>query len=120
MKLTDFDTIEWNAGFCAFCSDTPNNVGNNLCDSHTDIYRKLKRDHELQVYFDTLHKLGLDLSQIENVEVEGIDFNDAHDFVDAFIASADQQGKPLTDDQLDFINESCRDFVYEQVMKKIY
>jgi hypothetical protein len=120
MKLTDFDTIQWNAGYCAFCSETPNNVGNNLCNNHTDIYRKLRKQKADLYYNEMMNLLNIDLSQIENVEVDGLNHRDYPDYCDAFIASADQSGVPLTDKQLEFINESCRDFVYEQVMKKIY
>lgn len=120
MKLTDFDTIQNNTGVCAFCSETANNGTNNLCNKHTDIYRKLRQAKKEAYYNEMINLLGIDLSQIENIEFEGIDHSDAHDYVDAYISKADQQGKALTDDQLDFINESCRDFVYESLQKYLY
>lgn len=61
----------------------------------------------------------MDYKLIDNVEVEGIDTNDFPDFVDAYISSADYDGKPMTDDQLDEINED-RDFVYECVENHLY
>lgn len=56
---------------------------------------------------------------IENIEVEGIDTNDYPDFCDAYIASADYNGKEMTDEQLDELNEDS-DFVYECVQKQIF
>ena len=61
----------------------------------------------------------MDYKLIDNVEIQGIDYKDAFDFCDAFIASADYDGKPMTDDQLDEINED-RDFVYECIENHLY
>jgi hypothetical protein len=38
----------------------------------------------------------MDYKLIDNIEVDGIDFKDCPDFCDAFIASADYDGKPMT------------------------
>ena len=56
---------------------------------------------------------------IDNIEVDGIDYNDYPDFCDAFISEATYDGKPMTDEQLDELNEN-RDFVYEQVEKHLF
>lgn len=58
-------------------------------------------------------------TQIEDIEVDGIDHNDYPDYVDAFISSATYQGREMTDEELDQLNEDS-DFVYEQVMKRLY
>ena len=55
---------------------------------------------------------------IDNVKIEGIDMRDYPDFTDAFISYADYDGKPMTEYELDEINED-RDFVYEQTLKAI-
>lgn len=57
--------------------------------------------------------------KITNVVIEGINHKDAPDYVDAFIASADIDGKPATDEQLDKLNEDA-DLVYSLVMLTIY
>ena len=62
----------------------------------------------------------LDLTKIENIEIDDIHMYDYPDFVDAFISYAEIDGVPLTDEQLDYINDEHRDFVYEQVMKRLY
>ena len=56
---------------------------------------------------------------INNIEVEGIDTKDYPDFCDAFIASADYDGKEMTEEQLDELNEDS-DFVYECVQNHLF
>ena len=55
---------------------------------------------------------------IDNIEVDGIDTNDYPDFCDAFISSADYNGKPMTDEQLEALNQDYsfeHDCVYNQL-----
>ena len=61
----------------------------------------------------------MDYKLIENVEVDGIDTNDYPDFCDAYISSADYDGKPMTCEQLDELNED-RDFIYECVQNQLF
>jgi hypothetical protein len=56
---------------------------------------------------------------IDNIEVDGIDTSDYPDLTDSFIAAADYDGVPMTDEQLEEINEDY-DFVYEQVLKYLF
>jgi hypothetical protein len=56
---------------------------------------------------------------ITNVVVAGIDMADAPDFVDAYIESADLDGVPMTEEQLDALSEDY-DFVYNALMKQLY
>jgi len=63
--------------------------------------------------------MKMDYTKIENVEVDGIDTKDYPDFCDAFIASADYDGQPMTDDQLDKLNDDG-DFVYECVQNQLF
>lgn len=56
---------------------------------------------------------------IENIEFDGIDYVDWPDMVDTYISYAERDGVPLTDDQLDEINDD-RDFVYEELMKHLF
>jgi len=64
-------------------------------------------------------KIKLDYSQIENVEVDGIDTRDYPKFCDAFISYADYKGKPMTESQLDTLNDDGS-FIHEQVWKRLY
>ena len=61
----------------------------------------------------------MDYRLIDNVELDGIDYNDYPDFCDAYIASADYDGKPMTDEQLDEINSDSA-FVYECIERYLY
>tara|TARA_R110000744_G_scaffold313647_1_gene420838 strand:- start:13 stop:207 length:195 start_codon:yes stop_codon:yes gene_type:complete len=62
---------------------------------------------------------NLNYAKISDVEVEGIDTRDFPDFCDAFIANADYDGEPMTDEQLDKLNEDS-DFVYECVQNHLF
>lgn len=61
----------------------------------------------------------MDKQLIDNVVIEGIDPKDYPDFCDTFIASADHMGRPMTEEELDEINEDY-EYVYEQVEKFLY
>ena len=61
----------------------------------------------------------IDYALIDNIVVEGIDGKDYPDFCDAFIASADYAGTPMTDEMIEALNKDS-DFVYEQVLNFIY
>ena len=52
---------------------------------------------------------------IDNIEFDGIEFNDYPDFCDAFICSAERNGEPMTATELNELNEDT-DFVYEKLM----
>lgn len=61
----------------------------------------------------------MDYKLIDNIEVDGIDTKDYPDFCDAFISNADYDGKPMTEEQLEELNED-RDFVYESVQNHLF
>lgn len=62
----------------------------------------------------------LDFKKIDNLEFDGIDFSDYPDFVDAYLVSADYDGEEMTEEQIDYINDEYRDFVYERVYDSIF
>ena len=61
----------------------------------------------------------MDLQNVSNLEFDGIDHKDHPDYSDAYIASADYEGQPMTDEQLDELNDN-RDFVYECLMDYLF
>jgi len=61
----------------------------------------------------------MDYKLIDNIDMDGIDYSDYPDFCDAFICAADYDGEPMTQDQLDILNEDL-DFVYACVESYIY
>ena len=64
--------------------------------------------------------MNLDLNEIDNIEVDGVDTKDYPDFCDAYITNADYKGVSMTDEQLDHLNENHGDFVYDAVMDHLY
>lgn len=63
--------------------------------------------------------MKLDYSKISDVEVSGINTRDYPDFVDAFVESATYDGREMSDDELDALNED-RDFVYEKTIERLF
>ena len=58
---------------------------------------------------------------ISDIEISGIDYSDAPDFVDAYISYAvsTETGEPLTQAELDALNDDG-EFVYQAVQDWIY
>jgi hypothetical protein len=63
--------------------------------------------------------IKLDYSKISNVFVDGIDMEDYGDFCDAYIESADYDGREMTEDELEVLNEDSQ-FVNEAVFAQLY
>lgn len=61
----------------------------------------------------------LDYSKITVLEFDDIDHNDAPDYCDAYILNALYDGREMTPEQLEIINEDS-DFVYEALMDYLY
>jgi len=61
-----------------------------------------------------------DTSKIDNVEIEDVYPSDYPEFCDAFIASADYNGRPMTDEELDTLNDEEPEFVLEQVYALLF
>ena len=67
-----------------------------------------------------MKQIEIDYDQIDMASIDmHIDTSDYPDFVDSYILKADYDGRPMTDAELDVLNEDS-DFVYEQVLKRIY
>ena len=62
----------------------------------------------------------IDFKLVTNVSVDGIDTRDYPDFVDAFIVSADYDGKPMSDEMIEEINSDYLDFVSECVYDQLF
>ena len=63
--------------------------------------------------------MKMDYKKIDNIEIDGIEPKDYPDFSNAYIVSADYDGVPMTDEQLDELNEDG-DFQHECIMNDIY
>lgn len=54
-----------------------------------------------------------------NIQFDGIDHKDAPDYCDAHIVSADKNGEPMTEEEIEQLNEDS-DLVYELLMDYLY
>ena len=64
-------------------------------------------------------KKTLDYDKITDVEVDGIDHRDAPDYCDAFVCNASYEGREMTQEELEMLNEDS-EYVYECVMERIH
>ena len=66
-------------------------------------------------------KLTIDYKKIDNIEFDGIDYNDYLDFCDTYIVSADLNGVPMTEEEeeLDELNEDG-EFVHEKLFDFLF
>jgi hypothetical protein len=64
--------------------------------------------------------MTIDFKLIDNVVVDGIDYNDYPDFCDAYIAEADYNGKTMSDEMIEVLNYDYTDFVLEQVYSHLF
>lgn len=66
-----------------------------------------------------MSQIKLDYSKISDVDIDGIDHRDAPDYVDSFICSASYDGRPMTDEEIDVLNDDS-DYVYECLMNYLH
>jgi hypothetical protein len=66
-----------------------------------------------------METLKLDYSKIGNVELRGIDTKDYPDFCDAYIEGAEYDGREMTDEELDILNDDSS-FVYDCVIDQLF
>jgi hypothetical protein len=59
----------------------------------------------------------LDYSKITDIEIDGIDKSDYPDFCDAYIASANYNGREMTQEELENLDTT---FVYDKVIEKVF
>lgn len=64
--------------------------------------------------------MKIDLKKIKNVQMDNVKTWDYPDFSDAMVVYGEIDGKALTDEQLDYINENCQDFVNEKAHEKFH
>ena len=64
--------------------------------------------------------IKFDLILIDDVEIEGIDMRDYPDFCDAFLIGASYKGRELTEDELEYVQDSNPEWFYDQVWDTIH
>jgi hypothetical protein len=68
---------------------------------------------------ETKPSLIPDYKKISSVEVEDIDMADYPDFSDAYISYAEYDGEPMTDEQLEELNQDGY-FVYDAIQRRLF
>ena len=64
--------------------------------------------------------IKFDLNLIDDIEIDGIDMRDYPDFCDAFLVGASYKGRELTEDELEYVQESNPEWFYDQVWDTIH
>ena len=59
------------------------------------------------------------MKEIDNIEFDGINYNDYPDFCDAFICSADINGREMTETELDELNND-REFISNALQNYLF
>ena len=66
----------------------------------------------------------IDTNKLSEIELDGIDTSDYPKFCDAFLTFAvyNDEGfrRPLTDEEIDEVNDTESEFIHEQVLKQIF
>jgi len=71
-------------------------------------------DSELNERTEDSGPREINLKKIDNIFFGGIDYRDYPDFCDVFVKSADMNGHPMTDEELDDLNENYNEWVHDQ------
>jgi hypothetical protein len=61
---------------------------------------------------------NFDYTKISNIEFDGIDHDDYPDYCDAHIVSAEYDGREMTEDEIEALNNDSS-FVYERLMDSL-
>lgn len=59
-------------------------------------------------------------SKIESITIEGVDTKDYPDFCDAYVYSCIYDGRELTDDELDELQEEQKELIYEYILDTLW
>ena len=60
-----------------------------------------------------------DIKKLDNVVVAGVDYRDYPDFVDAYIDTADYDGRPLSEDECAWVTDNYPELVNELAFESL-
>lgn len=63
--------------------------------------------------------MNIDLKKVDNIVFDGINHSDHPDYSDSYIVSADYNGEPMTDEQIEWLNDQD-EWKLEKLMNKIF
>jgi hypothetical protein len=85
------------------------------------IIHEMKDPYSGADFFDIEpEKRKINLFKISNIVFDDVHYEDFPDFCDAFISSADMDDIPMTEDELEELNENHREFVWEKLFDKLF
>jgi hypothetical protein len=61
----------------------------------------------------------MDFSKIKELEFDGINHKDYPDYCDAYVIFGLYKGRPLTDEELDIVNDNG-EFVHEMLIEQLW
>lgn len=61
-----------------------------------------------------------DLDEITHIEFDGVDRTQHPEYEDAFICAALYYGRPMTEEELEVLNEEYPDFVFSELENQLY
>ncbi len=61
-----------------------------------------------------------DFKRLSELEFDGIDWNDAHDFTDSYLSYGLYDGEELTDDEMDWLHDNYGTSLHSIMMDKLY
>jgi hypothetical protein len=106
--------------------DNVKSIGKRVMDKASDLEDKIRgnfrSDKGTRIKEGRMPAVRLDVSNIGDVEIEGIDPNDYPDFCDAYVSYAVwiDTGIPLDDETLEYLTTNYGEFVYDHIVKKLY
>ena len=82
---------------------------------YNDLVDNAKNPPVIEVIKSVEINKPMDLTKVSNLEFEDVDHKDYPDYCDAFISSADYDGEPMTEAELDELNKDS-EFVHEKLI----
>ena len=64
--------------------------------------------------------MEINLDNIDNIVFSGIDWTDYPDFCDAYIESAEYDGREMTEEEIEYVEDNHRDWVYNELWNHIF
>lgn len=63
---------------------------------------------------------NFDFAKLSDVQIDGIDTKDYPDFVDAYVSYALYDGEEMTDEQLEWLTDTHREYVHEKTFDQLF
>ncbi len=88
----------------------------------SDLHIKMQREFltlEDELIYKEMERQHINIKEVDNIIIEGVDSGDYPDFCDAFIASADYNGRECTEDELEYLTAHYPEKVNELAFESL-